>query len=55
MAAFGTTTREEQFSISAKIWIDSPETKQKFMFLLYLQDSLNKLPHSAYCYNAMDA
>lgn len=24
MAAFGTTMRDEQFSISAKIWIDSP-------------------------------
>lgn len=24
MAAFGTTIREEQFSISAKIWMDSP-------------------------------
>lgn len=24
MAAFGTTMREEQFSTSAKIWIDSP-------------------------------
>lgn len=27
MAAFGTTTREEQFSISAKIWMDSPAKK----------------------------
>lgn len=53
MAAFGTTTREEQFSISAKIWIDSPETKQNFTFSLHLQGSLKQI--ATFCYNALDA
>lgn len=34
MAAFGTTIREEQFSISANIWIDSPRGKKNMYLLL---------------------
>lgn len=42
MAAFGTTTREEQFSISANIWIDSPREEKKISIVKKIKQT--KLP-----------